>query len=201
MARRTKQEAAQTRVALLAAATAVFAEKGLAKTTLAQIASHAGLTRGAIYWHFENKAALVCALWDQLLEPYGELFDEIGMRTPGELPQGMMLIAERLLRQLLDDPQMQALVKVSLQAHGDDEFLAHTQAQRDEEKRKMLLAFQAIEAGGYLQDFHTPSSAVFLYVAFISGCFERWHSDPQSYDAACVESLLAGIKASLFKGG
>src|ERR1700712_1304134 len=55
MVRRTKEEAAETRNSILDAAERVFFEKGVSRTTLADIALEAGVTRGAIYWHFANK--------------------------------------------------------------------------------------------------------------------------------------------------
>jgi TetR/AcrR family acrAB operon transcriptional repressor len=49
MARRTKEEAQATRTQLLDTAEVVFREKGVSRTTLTDIASAAGVTRGAIY--------------------------------------------------------------------------------------------------------------------------------------------------------
>jgi len=48
MARRTKAEAAATREALIDAAEEMFMEHGVARTSLEQIARHAGMTRGAV---------------------------------------------------------------------------------------------------------------------------------------------------------
>ena len=53
--RRTKAEAEQTREDILNAAIDMFYKDGVSKTTLNGIATHAGVTRGAIYWHFKNK--------------------------------------------------------------------------------------------------------------------------------------------------
>lgn len=54
MARKTREEAEQTRYLLLDTAEQLFSEKGVSKTTLADIASAAGLTRGAVYWHLTS---------------------------------------------------------------------------------------------------------------------------------------------------
>lgn len=54
MARRTKEEAEETRIQILDAAERVFYDKGVSRASLAEIASDAGVSRGAIYWHFEN---------------------------------------------------------------------------------------------------------------------------------------------------
>jgi TetR/AcrR family acrAB operon transcriptional repressor len=73
MVRRTKEEAQETRSQILEAAEKAFYERGVARTTLADIASLAGVTRGAIYWHFSNKADLVQAMLDTLHEPLDEM--------------------------------------------------------------------------------------------------------------------------------
>ena len=73
MVRRTKEEAQETRAQILVAAEKAFFERGVARTTLADIATLAGVTRGAIYWHFSNKADLVQAMLDTLHEPLEEM--------------------------------------------------------------------------------------------------------------------------------
>ena len=56
--RRTKAEAEETRQAILAAAERVFFKKGVANSSLDEVAAAAGVTRGAIYWHFSSKTDL-----------------------------------------------------------------------------------------------------------------------------------------------
>ncbi len=73
MARKTKEEAEKTRQALLASAFKVFNEKGYAKTTLQDIAEDAGVTRGAVYWHFKNKTDLFENLFDYAFMPVRDL--------------------------------------------------------------------------------------------------------------------------------
>lgn len=60
--RRTKSEAEQTRNSILDAALTLFDEQGYTQTTLSSVARKAGVTRGAIYWHFENKDEILVAL-------------------------------------------------------------------------------------------------------------------------------------------
>lgn len=66
MARRTKEEGALTRESLLRAALAAFSTKGYAAATLEDVAAKAGITRGAIYWHFGSKAELYTACREAL---------------------------------------------------------------------------------------------------------------------------------------
>ncbi len=62
MARKCKEDAEKTRLAILEAALDVFCEKGYARATFDEIAARAGFTKGAVYWYFRNKADLITAL-------------------------------------------------------------------------------------------------------------------------------------------
>src|SRR5688500_12124271 len=62
MARRKKEDALETRHRILDTAARVFLKKGTARTSLDDIAAAAGVTRGAIYWHFKNKIDLFDAM-------------------------------------------------------------------------------------------------------------------------------------------
>lgn len=66
MARKTKTETEQTRQDILSAALALFHAKGYSNTTLEQIACHAGVTRGAIYWHFKDKLDLLMGIKEDI---------------------------------------------------------------------------------------------------------------------------------------
>src|SRR5258706_2776656 len=69
MARRTKEEALETRTGILDAAERVFHEKGVAHASLEDIAAAADVTRGAIYWHFKDKADLFDAMMQRVVLP------------------------------------------------------------------------------------------------------------------------------------
>lgn len=62
MARRTKEEAEQTRNKILWSALDIFCEKGYSRTTFDEIAKRINLTKGAVYWHFRNKPDLIAAM-------------------------------------------------------------------------------------------------------------------------------------------
>ncbi|MEX9938543.1 multidrug efflux transporter transcriptional repressor AcrR, partial [Providencia rettgeri] len=63
MARKTKQQALETRQHILDVALRLFSQQGVSSTSLAAIAKAAGVTRGAIYWHFKNKSDLFNEIW------------------------------------------------------------------------------------------------------------------------------------------
>jgi len=72
--RRQTDRAAGTRAALLDAARELFAEKGFAATSRDEIAACAGVTRGALYHHFDSKTAVAAAV-------VAELEDELVARV------------------------------------------------------------------------------------------------------------------------
>ncbi|MFO5701470.1 TetR family transcriptional regulator, partial [Klebsiella pneumoniae] len=65
MARKTKEEAQRTRQLLIESAIQQFALRGVTNTTLTDIADAAGVTRGAVYWHFASKTELFNEMWQQ----------------------------------------------------------------------------------------------------------------------------------------
>jgi len=68
MARKTKEEAAETRERILDAALDIFSQQGYSQTTFVDIADRIGMTKGAIYWHFKDKPELLAALIEKMRE-------------------------------------------------------------------------------------------------------------------------------------
>ncbi len=111
--RRTAADAARTRAALLDAALMVFAENGVANARLADIATRAGATRGAVYHHFEDKAALHAAVlnecWDTLTVQVWAELDGNGARR-----KRLKAFLLAWLRLLHEDERFRALLTVTM---------------------------------------------------------------------------------------
>src|SRR5258708_17103121 len=71
--RRTKEDAARTRAAIMEAALSCFDRHGIAASTVAQIATAAHVTKGAVYHHFEGKRQILHELREEVSLP---LLDE-----------------------------------------------------------------------------------------------------------------------------
>jgi TetR/AcrR family acrAB operon transcriptional repressor len=81
VARRTKEEAEGTRTRIVDAAERVFRDKGVAHASLEDVAAAARVTRGAIYWHFKDKAELFEAMMRRVELPAQALMERAG--APG----------------------------------------------------------------------------------------------------------------------
>lgn len=64
--RRTKRESLETRAKLLDAALDVFSEKNFSNASLTEISARAGMSKGALYWHFRNKNDLLLRLVEEI---------------------------------------------------------------------------------------------------------------------------------------
>lgn len=112
MVRRTKQDALATRAALLDAAERVFGERGVSRTSLADIARAAGVTRGAVYWHFKDKLDLFNAMMERVTLP---LESELAgaAEAPGDPIDTLMTRLLRSLQQIATDERTQRVLSIA----------------------------------------------------------------------------------------
>src|SRR5262245_32903072 len=113
MLRKTAAEAAETRQAILRAALTEFSQRGYSATTLDGVARAAGVTRGAVYWHFANKAAL----YEELLRTFGGQAGAImgaAAAEGGDFIAICKRILIRLLTRLEEDKELRAVMELSL---------------------------------------------------------------------------------------
>lgn len=75
MVRKTKEDAEVTRQRIIDAARETFSTTGVSKSSLEKVAKLAGVTRGAVYWHFENKTELFHAMHEQVFLPLIDRID------------------------------------------------------------------------------------------------------------------------------
>lgn len=126
--RRTKAEAERTRLRLLEAALVAFAETGVRATTLEHVATRAGVTRGAVYWHFADKATLVTEVLKGVQWPLDIGDDVAAYRVH---PQPLERLREQLCRQIercMADPWQSRVVKIVLRDGGVSELPAEVMA-------------------------------------------------------------------------
>lgn len=91
MARKTALESQKTRDSILDAAERVFAEKGVAGTTMAEIADTAGISRGAVYGHYRNTGEVCIAMAERAFTTAPEAAHlQVGVDTKSDDPLGTL---------------------------------------------------------------------------------------------------------------
>ena len=100
--RKSKADTAETRKRIVAMASKVFLNKGLAATGVADIMAAAGLTQGGFYRHFESKEALIAEANRAAID---ELHIMFAAETAGKTPrEALDLIVRMYLSQLQTEP-------------------------------------------------------------------------------------------------
>lgn len=205
MARRTKQEAQETRTLILDTAEMEFRDRGVGHTTLTDIAARAGVTRGAIYWHFDNKAALVQAVNDRVhlpLEALNQMMADAGLEDPlAKLRESALLVLCQAAR---DERTHRVFEIFAYKCEYVDEMAAMLERQR-ESRRHCVRAIaenlrHAVDKGQLPRGLDAEGAAVHLYAA-VGGLIDNWLLDPDSFDlpatgAALVDRLVAGLRAA-----
>ena len=107
MARRTKEEALETRNALIDAAELVFELRGVAGTALQEVAETAGVTRGAVYWHFRDKADLFNAMMDRAILPFEQQWLVASAADAADPLARLRELLCDILRQTATEPRLQ----------------------------------------------------------------------------------------------
>lgn len=142
MARKTKEEAAATRDSVLMAALDLFSEKGYSRSTCSDIAKRIGMTRGAVYWHFENKEALLAALIDYANEREKNIVNEqvSEVKTLEDLRNAFISHA----RVVENDPVVQKFeFFLAYQMEWSEELLNKTQEKMNELRPNPLEDFRS----------------------------------------------------------
>lgn len=203
MARKTKEDAQETRTLIMDTAEQVFREKGVGHTTLGEIAAAAGLTRGAIYWHFENKSALLQAVNERVrlpLEAMHQSLADAGLADP--LAQ-LCESARNVLRQIASDERSRRVFEIfafKCEYVGEMADMLHRQRQSRRDCVQDITGnlHHAAAKGQIRADVDIGHTAIGLY-ALVDGLIENWLMDPEGFDLVDVgmsqiNALCAGLR-------
>lgn len=196
MARRTKEEAAETRENLLDAAEHLFQKQGVSRTSLQDIARRAGATRGAVYWHFKDKADLFNAMMERITLPMAEAFSAKADPAPQadgsvhaltEIRQAMLSI----LNLIVTDPQTRRVLEVATQkVEYIEDLLAVRQRHLKVRSGFLVRAELGLLAAAQSQPDDCqglqPAMAAQGLHALIDGVVQNWLLDPQAFDLLAV---------------
>lgn len=199
--RRTKEEADQTKKALLEAALEIFSEKGYQATRLEDVAQAADLTRGAIYHHFGSKAGLYKALLDEAAAPGSEAMNR-AIAEGGTFTEICTRIMVYQLSVIEENPRTGAMMEVILFKTGPNEELAEINHKRGEENEALIQGIAGYMAQGIAQGEVRPELDPFTiaraFIAYQHGLASLWLSDRTAFSLrkqapALAEVFMTGI--------
>ncbi|WP_454919095.1 TetR family transcriptional regulator [Xanthobacter sediminis] len=174
--RRTKAEAAETGRQILRAAETLFLDRGYDTVSLEEIAAAAGVTRGAVHWHFKNKQGLLLALRDDAQAPFRELADHLNENNGPALLDRLSETISHVFEKLQNDPRQKGLIKVLLRL---DMTLSDCEdgegsTFREEMNTILLPIFEAVKCDIGLPAPWMPETAASALSATISGLVSEW---------------------------
>jgi len=184
MARRTKEEARQTREALIEAAEVVFHRKGVSSTSLNDIAVEAGVTRGAVYWHFKNKHDIFQAIVDRLIAPLEVFHQQIEDPDEPDPLRRFRELLEFLTREIHTDPRRKRGYEIAfLKCEQTEDNAAlnkrHKQNFLNGSDRIRAALKAAVNKGQLDADLDIERAVVLLHVQ-LTGLIYLWLMLPES---------------------
>ena len=182
MVRRTKEKAQETRNRILDAAEQVFVEKGVSNTSLAQLAEAAGVTRGAIYWHFRNKADLFDAMMGRVVLPMEEMAARAGDDALEDPLAYVRACALNVLERLRADAQCQRVFEICCHKVEYVDEMVQVRRRHIEARNNCLKHLErglrnAAKKGLLASSFNPRLAAVGLH-ALVDGLIVNWVLDP-----------------------
>lgn len=194
--KRTKEQAAVTYNRLLDAALTVFSAKGYASTTLEDIAKEAETTRGAIYWHFKNKADLYNALFREISVQSGTIATQ-AIAEGGSCRETMGRIMLRLLAQIERDDRLCSIMEIKLFKTGvAPELMEEVQRQREEGHLLLENIARYVQQGIAVGDIRPDVEAVEVaraFLAMLNGLTTLWLYDSRAFALSANAQTLADI--------
>jgi len=184
--RRTKAEAAETRAAILAAAEKMFFEKGVSNSRLEDIATAAGVTRGAVYWHFASKTDLFLELYNAVHLPRINMLDLEAAGAGGRDPLAFIeTAASDWLELLSKDQQRQRMLTILLRTNFTEEMervQSAVDALDTEQMQTLTEMFEKAESQDLMDPKWSAQSATLALKWLMKGLCWEWLLAEQKYD-------------------
>lgn len=208
MVRRTKADALATRNSLLDAAEHLFQARGVSRTSLNDIATTAGTTRGAIYWHFKDKADLFNAMMERVCMPLeGTL--ACTARTAETTANPLLSLRDSMMSALTQTATDEQTRRVFEVATHKVEYVTEMQAVRDRhlQVRNECMAMteeilqQAVQRESIQLTMPVATAALGLHV-IMDGLIQNWLLDPEAFDLVrsgrhTMDAFLLGLGFTL----
>lgn len=183
MARKTKENALATRDSILDAAATLFAEQGVSRTTLQHIASAAGVTRGAIYWHFEDKGAMFNAMMERAAMPLEAAMGLLDKPDPSDPLGDLRDYAVCVFRLTMKDPNARRTFEIAtLKMEYTDEMSAVRERRTLNQADWIARAESRVRLGirlGKVKPTVKPAAVALGMWVLLEGLIRNWLMAPE----------------------
>ena len=205
MARKTKEEAQVTRAAILDAAEILFQERGVSHTSLAEIATAAGVTRGAVYWHFSNKVDLFDAMIQRVFGLFEAKLADLRAENDANPIELVRKLSLHFFDRVINDPRYFRIIEI---AWHKCEYVGEMATIRDAHlecgNRYLAISedcFRLAQERGFLSSCHDPRCAAIGLMAVTDGLVLKWTINRTSfplkqYGPVIVDAYLHGLYTS-----
>ncbi|MBB5702369.1 TetR/AcrR family acrAB operon transcriptional repressor/TetR/AcrR family transcriptional repressor of mexAB-oprM operon [Ochrobactrum daejeonense] len=202
--RRTKAEAAETREAILIAAEQVFLERGVSQSTLAQIACHAGVTRGAIYFHFHDKSEIIKTIIGSVRFPQEEIMLQA---AACDHPNPMQILEQSIISALqlfaTDERQQNIFIIINQRCEFVGEMASIIDRLREARDNALGLFSGLLDVAarrGELAKEWTSDTAAQVLLAVLSGLLNEWlqgdkRFDLVTYGGKAITTLVRSLRS------
>uniref|UniRef100_UPI004036B682 TetR family transcriptional regulator n=1 Tax=Polaromonas sp. TaxID=1869339 RepID=UPI004036B682 len=197
MARRTKEDALATRHSLLDAAELLFQAQGVSRTSLNDIARQAGTSRGAIYWHFKDKADLFNAMMERVTLPLEQSLEDVGRDGSADPLSQLCLGVRDALVRIATDPQTRRVLEVATQKVEYVDELQAVRARHLAARSNFLAKVQhSLNAAARHRAITLAAPAATCAEglhAIIDGLIQNWLLDSDAFDLVATGQDVMGI--------
>ncbi len=202
MARRTPEEAARTRQQLIDTGLNLFSRQGIESTTLKQIAQAAGVTHGALYWHFRNRADLLLQIHHAYELPFEAQYLEQRQGVQQDALAALQQYISGVLAEFARSPTAGAVYRVFYMPGAPVADLAEVEPELSANRTQWLdqLRFFLKQARKQkqLRKNCAPAALAFTLQAALSGLLQEWLRSDGGFDLqteglALLAILVAGL--------
>ena len=182
MVRKTKEDAELTRQRIINAAREMFLAHGVSRTSMEHIAAQAGVTRGAVYWHFSNKIELFRAMREHVLLPMIDRMDDTLLVKDSDDPLSCIERFFCCTIETLDESLMtrQTYEIMMIKCEYVDEFatvLQQIMTNCSSIIEKITLVYERAKTKGQLHPGQEPAQLAMDSHLFFIGLLNMWVKD------------------------
>ena len=203
--RKTKTEAQKTRQHLLDAALEVFWRDGVTRASLQAIAQEAGVTRGALYWHFKNKEDLFETLFEQQYADFFAAFNDQTLRDNQDvwthLQHNLTTMFETLATREFKHKFCNVMFSKCEQTAGNETITELACRYHRLFQKQIAYALQLSREQGRLPENTDIELAAIYLESSLVGLIKIWIDEPERFDLIAKSKRVIAANMRVLQQG